>query len=52
MTAAAFSPDGRQAISASRDKTVKLWDLALGTVVRTFGPLPDELTQGVLDFDV
>ena len=29
------TPDGRQAISASGDKTLKVWDLASGVEVRT-----------------
>jgi WD40 repeat protein len=32
----AFSPDGRQAISGSNDKTIKLWDVASGNLIRTF----------------
>ena len=31
----AVTPDGRQAISASEDKTLKVWDLASGAEVRT-----------------
>ena len=31
----AVTPDGRQAISASVDKTLKVWDLASGAEVRT-----------------
>jgi tRNA A-37 threonylcarbamoyl transferase component Bud32/Tol biopolymer transport system component len=30
------SPDGRRAVSGSRDNLVKLWDLATGDLVRTF----------------
>jgi WD40 repeat protein len=31
-----FSPDGCTALSGSADKTVKLWELATGKVLRTF----------------
>lgn len=33
----AISPDGKQLLTASFDKTVKLWDLASGKEIRTFG---------------
>jgi hypothetical protein len=36
VTSVAFSPDGKQAISGSNDKTLKLWDAATGRVIRTF----------------
>jgi WD40 repeat protein len=32
----AFSPDGRQIVSGSLDKTIKLWDVATGKEIRTF----------------
>jgi WD40 repeat protein/class 3 adenylate cyclase len=35
VTGVSFGPDGRTAISASEDKTLKLWDVQSGTVIRT-----------------
>src|SRR5262249_31441825 len=36
VNAVAFSPDGRTALSGAADNTLKLWDVATGTLVRTF----------------
>ncbi len=36
ITSVAFSPDGRYALSGSRDHTVKLWDVFLGREIRSF----------------
>jgi WD40 repeat protein len=41
VTSVAFHSNGTQAISGGADKTVKLWDVAKGQVVKTFGPLPE-----------
>ena len=35
ITGIAFTPDGRQFVSASHDKTIRVWDLASGKTVRT-----------------
>ncbi len=36
VTAAAVTPDGFRAVSASRDRTLRVWDLGSGQTVRTF----------------
>ena len=36
VNAVAVTPDGKQAVSASLDQTLKVWDLERGTVVATF----------------
>jgi WD40 repeat protein len=38
-----FSPDGKQIISASYDKTIKLWDIATGNEIRTFSGHTDRV---------
>jgi len=40
-----WSPDSTQLISASGDKTVKLWDVGAGTAVTTFNMGPDVMDQ-------
>ena len=52
ITAIAMTPDGNQAVSASQDDTLKVWDLTTGTVkhtlnindygIKTIAILPDE----------
>lgn len=44
VTAIAFSPDGTQLASASRDKSVKLWNLKTGEVVRTLTGAQEQLS--------
>ena len=36
----AFSPDGKQVVSASSDETIKIWDLSIGRGVQTIGGYP------------
>ena len=40
----AFTPDGKRAVSASGDKTVRVWDLAEGTELKRL-----EAHQGAID---
>jgi len=47
----AFSPDGRTALSGSDDKTLTLWDLAAGKVLRTFTGHTDGLDSVAFSAD-
>ena len=47
----AVSADGRRAISASFDRTLKLWDLQSGEMLRTFGPHEAGVNTVVLTSD-
>src|SRR5262249_39828320 len=39
---AAFSPDGTRVVSGSMDQTVRLWDAANGSLIRTFELIKNE----------
>jgi WD40 repeat protein len=41
----AFSPDGRQVVSGSYDRTVRLWDAATGTALQTLESHTDAVTS-------
>ena len=47
VTALTFSLDGKSLVSGSNDRTVKLWDMQTGGIVRTFGH-----TAGVLSVSI
>ena len=36
VKAVAITPDGKRAISGSRDNTIKVWDLSSGNVIASF----------------
>ncbi|WP_437528806.1 AAA family ATPase [Sorangium sp. So ce726] len=44
VTGVAVTSDGRIAVSASRDKTLKVWDLATGQLLRTLDEHTERLT--------
>ncbi|MBI2891025.1 MAG: caspase family protein [Nitrospirae bacterium] len=45
----AFSPDGRYALSGSDDKTLKLWDVESGNLLRTFKGHGDVFRSGIVN---
>ncbi|MCY3020157.1 MAG: protein kinase [Planctomycetota bacterium] len=47
----AFSPDARQALSQSSDKTLRLCDLATGREIRTFSGLADDVERAAFSLD-
>jgi WD40 repeat protein len=50
ISSVTFLPDGKHALSASSDRTMKLWDVASGDVVRHF-PVPAGWTGAALSGD-
>ena len=47
----AFSPDGKRALSGSADKTVKLWDVETGDLLRTFEGHSDDVLSVAFSSD-
>lgn len=43
-----FTPDGRQIISISEDKTIRIWNAETGTMVKKFEPQIGEGPEGML----
>jgi WD40 repeat protein len=47
VTAVCLTPDGKQAVSASHDSTLKVWDIGTGTLIRTLEGHTDCVTDCV-----
>ena len=48
VPAVGFTPDGKLLISASKDKTVRIWDVATGEMLRVLRPSIDQARGGTL----
>jgi WD40 repeat protein len=44
-SSAVFSPDGAHALSGGWDRTLKLWDVATGALIRTFQAQSDRISS-------
>ena len=51
MTCLAFSSDGKQLLSGSKDRTLRLWDVARGKKVQTFVGHDNWVTAAALSAD-
>jgi WD40 repeat protein len=51
ITAVAFSPNGRQVLSGSNDKTLRLWDATEGALLRTFTGHSESVTSAAFSSD-
>jgi WD40 repeat protein len=51
VTSVQYHSNGTQALTAGKDKTAKLWDLASGKAARTFGPLADAISLATFNRD-
>ena len=51
VSGVAVTPDGKQAVSASRDNTLKVWDLESGRALRTLEGHSDSVTGVVVTSD-
>jgi WD40 repeat protein len=51
VTGLAFSPDGKRALSASYDQSIRLWDVATGKEIRRFDGHTNWVTSVVCSSD-
>ncbi len=51
VTSVAFSPDGEYALTASDDKTLRLWDISTGREIRVFKGIKDYITSVAISQD-
>ncbi|MBM4073566.1 MAG: hypothetical protein FJ271_32295, partial [Planctomycetes bacterium] len=51
VTAVAFSPDGRKAVTGSEDKTVRVWDLESGAEIACFKGYPQPIRSVAFGLD-
>ena len=51
ITSAVFSPDGKQILSSSRDRTARLWEVATGKEIRSYEGHRGEVMDAVFSKD-